>query len=101
MMFREAFERHGFVVLLTCFLSQMHSVQVESEQFENPARLRNLLILVDQPVQHLPASHSDRGQIGNRCRKRVAVGWALPAALMRVLVENLAMPLDLVFVCAR
>ena len=51
-MFREAFERHGFVVLLTCFLSLNRS--------ETRPRLRGLLVLVDQPVDHLPASNPNR-----------------------------------------
>src|SRR2546421_9984358 len=50
---------------------------------ETRFQLRSLLILIDQPVHNLPASHPDRGQIGDRRRKGVAVGWALPTALMR------------------
>src|SRR5256885_15556253 len=47
--------------------------------------LRDLLILVDETVHHLPTSYPHAGQISNRRRKRVAVGWALPAPLMRTM----------------
>jgi hypothetical protein len=52
------------------------------DRSETRLRLRNLLILVYQPLQHLPVPHSDRAHISDQCRKRVAVGWTLPAALM-------------------
>jgi len=45
-------------------------------------RLRGLLVLVDQPAQHLLVLYPYRGQIGDRCRQRVSVGWALSTALM-------------------
>src|SRR2546421_6053978 len=47
--------------------------------------LRDLLILVDETVHHLPTSYPHAGQISNRRRKRVAVGWALPAPLTRAM----------------
>jgi hypothetical protein len=45
-------------------------------------RLRDLLILVDQPVDHLSAPYSDGTQVGHRRWDRVSVRWALSAALM-------------------
>ena len=46
-------------------------------------RLRCLLILVDQPVQYMPASQPLYTQIGDRRWQGSSVRWALPAAPMR------------------
>jgi hypothetical protein len=57
-------------------------VQRGLNRSETRLQLRCLLIFVDQPVQHLPASHPHHGRVSDRCGKRVPVGRALPASLM-------------------
>jgi hypothetical protein len=57
----------------------------ERVPFKNSVRLRGLLVLVDQPVQHLPASYPRGAQICYQWWKDVSLRWALSAALVRAM----------------
>jgi len=77
-------ERHGDGVGFALVAQITDAAQIASVcRSRIRFRLRDLLVLVDETVHQLPASYPYRAQIRARRRKRIPVGWALPAPLMR------------------